>query len=474
MRYFTHAFSVASSIKFEVRFIERFIKIWASLTLSRACFYLLDWILPSYQSRFYSLQFNYLILFLIIYIYLNQIKVDTVRLIEHKYRVFFVITTVVNLILAFKLFSNNYLLNTLDFQPHVNLINYIRVEGQPLLGTTLNGSDGAFYPMGSLYFFASLSNLFNINVLIFLKYGYILTCALFWPLVLWNYLKSFNISELSRCKIFIVALTLNQMPFGYFYWGHWPTVQSILLAIFFEGSIFKNYKKMNFRNGVFIFCFLLIITAVHPVGLGTFFVLILIRKLFTFQFEIRSFISPKPINQIIAYVAVTLILLVTVLFNKNIFIQVNENWMKLINGTTFIYKETLFERFVLFFYEWIINLKYTNNLIFDFLYFFLLILIVFFLCTIREKVILLTSVALVLSTAFAQQPFPYSLIAVPTFLFYSSPSRISHILIIVITLILGAAFDRFRSSNRLMQFMYSVEMLTVYFIISNVLFYIKL
>jgi hypothetical protein len=348
------------------------------------------------------------------------------------------------------------------------------VDGQPLLGTFLNASEGAFYPMGSLYFFASLSNLFDINVFVFLKYGYIFTCAFLWPLILWNYLKSFNISELSRCKIFIVALTLNQMPFGYFFWGHWPTVQSILLALFLEGSIFKIYRERSLRNALFIFCFLIIITTVHPVGLGTFFILILIRKLFTYQFKIGSFISPKPLNQIITYVVVTLIVLVTVLFNKNIFIQVNENWMKLINGTTFIYKETLFERFVSFFYEWIINLKYINNPIFDILYFFLLILIIFFLCTIREKFILLISVALVLSTAFAQQPFPYSLIAIPTFLFYSSPSRISHILIIVIVLVLGAAFDRFKPSNRLIQFMYSVEMLTVYFIISNVLFYIEL
>jgi hypothetical protein len=288
------------------------------------------------------------------------------------------------------------------------------------------------------------------------------------------YVQTFELSDQIKSKIWIIGLTFNHMPYGYFYWGHLPTVLSILLAMIVEIWISKlalvRYKYWL----TFIFA-LVIIFLVHPVGVATLFVLVLIRKL----------MEEKVINQgkrelgkakyaFISICTAAVITLTPLLLFSRVRYQVQQNLEKLYNGTTFEYKISIWQRFLNFLYEWIINLKYINAPTLDFFYIIILIVTITMFARKKYIVILITQVMLILSTAASQQNFPLSLLALPTFVFYSSASRMSHLTIIIYVLVIGKLLHLSSQKKIVIEAITNKYVLLMFLIAFNMVFYANL
>lgn len=385
-----------------------------------------------------------------------------------------ILFVLVNLAISNKIFTYEYLLNTLDFEAHTILVKNILEINQPFLG--LQFTDSApmpFYPQGSLYEIAVLSNILNIEEILFMKYTYILIASIIWPIVLWKYIESYNLKSNTSSKILIVGLTLNHMPYGYFYWGHLPTVVSIILALCLD-IISKNMRSKRIPHAIYSIFIIGSLFVIHPVGAGTFVFLRIIRFLLERDlWKVKKFKEVK--NQIYITISGISVVIFSILLNFKFFYpiryQINQNYEKLTSGTTFEYDITYWERFVKFFYEWIINLKYINIPTLDFIYLLIFVIIILKYSSRKYLYILTFQVLYILSTAASQQVFPISLIALISFPFYSSASRMTHLTIIVYVLVLGKTLDLVSSKNRLVKVFTHVYTLLSFSLIFNYIFY---
>jgi hypothetical protein len=238
------------------------------------------------------------------------------------------------------------------------------------------------------------------------------------------------------------------MPYGYFYWGHLPTVISILVAMWLEMTFSKlriNSLKILGLNLIAT----IVLLQIHPVGVGTIIGLQIIRWSLENSRSRIKIIKEAKMGLIIGTL-LTILFFINVRFNivyESINYQIIQNYEKLSNGTTFIYNVSLWERFNNYMYKWLIQLKYTEFPTLDLLFMLLLVSIIVMGKRVKYLVIILVQILLIASTAASQQSFPISLIALPTFLFYSSPSRISHLTIILLILLTGKTLDIISSRN---------------------------
>jgi hypothetical protein len=94
----------------------------------------------------------------------------------------------------------------------------------------------------------------------------------------------------------------------------------------------------------------------------------------------------------------------------------------------------------------------------------------------RKKyiVILITQVMLILSTAASQQNFPLSLLALPTFVFYSSASRMSHLTIIIYVLVIGKLLHLSSQKKIVIEAITNKYVLLMFLIAFNMVFYANL
>lgn len=383
--------------------------------------------------------------------------------------------SIINLIIAIRLFTDSYLTQTLDFDAHVTIIELIKDFQQPFLGIRHSiGDQHPFYPLGGLYQFGAISYITDLKSNEVLKYGYIIISSIAWPLILWSYIQTFGMNQKIRSKIWIIGLTFNHFPYGYFFWGHSPTVLAILLAFILEilGSKLKS-NKYRYFSAIFLSSILTLL--VHPVGFGTLLMLLLIRRIFeNMQLDVLEVFQEK--NNLQKILAISTLALVVILFAfyPKVKYQIMQNIEKLLEGTVFEYNTNILARFINFFYEWNINMKYINWPFLDLLFWGILILTIILYRQRRYLVILLSQTILLMSTAASQQPFPVSLIALPTFPFYSSPSRITHITIIVYVLTIGNLLFLKSKKIKLIEIVTSRFSLLIFLAIFNFIFFINL
>jgi hypothetical protein len=443
--------------------------------LASVILHILDSNLPDNANRLTNLSFYYVVLILII-VFLSKKYFDVYGITLPKFeKIILIIFIFINLLISAKLFTTDYLMNTLDFGQHELLINYIKEFQQPFLHTRIEPElRNPFYPLGGLYQLAVISHLTGVGSIEIMKFSYILISSFLWPVILWLYIQSFSMGDSIKNKIWIIGLTFNHMPYGYFYWGHLPTVLSILLAMYFE-IISSKFSPARYWFWVYICIANLLLFIIHPVGTGTLIMLLIIRNLVENRRKSKNEVGKKKNPKVLAKAVTTLlIILIPLIAYSPVIYQVKQNLEKLINGKVFNYDISIWDRFINFTYEWIVNIKYQNSPILDTLYIIILASVVLIYYKIRYVWILITQIVLILSTAASQQVFPISLIAIPTFPFYSSASRMSHLTIIVYVLVIGKILDLKERENLYVESITNKYFLSSLLIMFNLSFYISL
>jgi hypothetical protein len=428
--------------------LEQISLIFISSTVASSSLYLIDSLLPNTEYRMFGLNAIFVAMLTLLLFIFKKYLYSKKDVMTRTDVIVILIFSIINFFISTKLMSVEFLTNTLDFKSHADLVTIIKGFEQPFLGSNRGHGNQPFYPLGSLYQFSFITSLINITSIEILRGVYVLIAALIWPIILWQYIQSFNLSKISKTKIFIIGLTLNHMPYGYFYWGHLPTVISILVAMWLEMTFSKlriNSLKILGLNLIAT----IVLLQIHPVGVGTIIGLQIIRWSLENSRSRIKIIKEAKMGLIIGTL-LTILFFINVRFNivyESINYQIIQNYEKLSNGTTFIYNVSLWERFNNYMYKWLIQLKYTEFPTLDLLFMLLLVSIIVMGKRVKYLVIILVQILLIASTAASQQSFPISLIALPTFLFYSSPSRISHLTIILLILLTGKTLDIISSRN---------------------------
>ena len=455
--------------------LKHIVLIFITSTLASSLLYLVDYLLPNTEYRMIGINTAYITISIILFVIFKKYIYSKKQFINLTDRVMILIFLISSIIISTKLLSVEYLTNTLDFKSHANFVMLIKGFEQPFLGTNVGEGPYPFYPLGSLYQFSFISSLVNISSIEILMGTYVLIAALIWPISLWQYIQSYNISKISKTKIFIVGLTFNHMPYGYFYWGHLPTVISVLVAMWLEMTFAKS-KMTKFKYFVLYLIATITLIQIHPVGVGTLIGLGIIRwSLETDRPRLKTIKDAK--KGLFISILLTLGFFINVKFNfvyESINYQIIQNYEKLLNGTTFQYNINLWERLNNYMYKWLIQLKYTEFPSLDLLFMLLIVGIIIMNKSVKYLVIILAQIMLIASTAASQQSFPISLIAMPTFLFYSSPSRISHLTIIILILVLGKTLDAISTNNIIYKILSHHVTWVLFLIIFNWHFYINI
>lgn len=457
------------------RILRLFLVLFTSTIVISPVLNLVDSLFLDSENRMNVLSSLYLLTLILSILFIKKISKLFVINMTGFDKTILVFYSIINLIISIRLFTDSYLTQTLDFDVHVQLVELIKDFQQPFLGTRNSiHNSSPFYPQGGLYQFAAISYITDLNSNEVLKYAYIIISSTVWPIILWSYIQTFGINQKIRTKIWIIGLSFNHFPYGYLFWGHTPTVLSILLAFILDilGSKLKSDKYRYFSA---LFLSLILTLLVHPVGFGTLLILLLIRRIFqNMQLdELKIFHGKNNLQKIIV---ISTLALAGILFSfyPTVKYQITQNIEKLLEGTLFEYNTSILERFINFFYEWNINMKYINWPFLDLLFWGILILTIILYRQRRYLVVLLSQTILVMSTAASQQPFPVSLIALPTFPFYSSPSRITHITIIIYVLTIGNLLFLKSKKIKLVEIATSRFSLLMFLAIFNFIFYTEL
>jgi hypothetical protein len=455
--------------------LKHIVLIFITSTLASSFLYLADYLLPNTEYRMHGINTAYMVILTVLFVIFKKYLNSKEQAMPLNDRLLLLIILIINFIISTKLLSAEYLMNTLDFNSHANFVMLIKGFEQPFLGTNVGYGQRPFYPLGSLYQFSFISSLVNISSIEILRGTYVLIAALIWPIILWQYIQSYNISRISRTKIFIVGLTFNHMPYGYFYWGHLPTVISVLVAMWLEMRFAKS-EMTKFKYFVLYLIATITLLQIHPVGVGTLIGLRIIRwSLETDRPRIKTIKDAK--KGLFIGILLTLGFFINVKFNfvyESINYQIIQNYEKLLNGTTFQYNINLWERFNNFMYKWLIQLKYIEFPSLDLLFMLLIVGIIIMGKSVKYLVIILAQIMLIASTAASQQIFPISLLAMPTFLFYSSPSRISHLTIIILILVLGKTLDAISTKNIIYKILTHQFTWVIFLVIFNWHFYLNI
>jgi hypothetical protein len=239
---------------------------------------------------------------------------------------------------------------------------------------------------------------------------------------------------------------------------------------------FAKSEMTKFKYFVLYLIATITLLQIHPVGVGTLIGLRIIRwSLETDRPRIKTIKDAK--KGLFIGILLTLGFFINVKFNfvyESINYQIIQNYEKLLNGTTFQYNINLWERFNNFMYKWLIQLKYIEFPSLDLLFMLLIVGIIIMGKSVKYLVIILAQIMLIASTAASQQIFPISLLAMPTFLFYSSPSRISHLTIIILILVLGKTLDAISTKNIIYKILTHQFTWVIFLVIFNWHFYLNI